>query len=371
MSFFEVSNNYSWGTIKQRIYSSGPDEVMRALAKSGKRDLNDFAALLSPAAKDFLPSMLELSSKLTRKRFGKTMQLYIPMYLSNECQNICTYCGFSYANRISRVTLGASEILSEIQAIKPHGYEHVLIVTGEATKIVGMDYFEKMLPVIKPHFSYISMEVQPLDEDDYRKLIALGVSAVLVYQETYNREAYARHHLKGRKSNFVYRIETPDRLGAVGIHKIGLGVLLGLEDWRVDSWFVGAHLMYLERKYWKTKYSISFPRLRPAVGLEAPVSVMADEELLQLIAAYRIFNEDIELSLSTRESAAFRDSAILSGITSISAGSSTEPGGYSVKKQALKQFEISDERTPAAVADAIRLAGFEPVWKDWDSAFMG
>lgn len=367
MGFYDIFEQYSWDEVKQSIYAKTGADVELALAKP-TRDLEDFKALISPAAMPYLEQMATLSQQLTQKRFGKTLQMYIPLYLSNECQNICTYCGFSLDNPMRRTTLTDEQILNEIAVIKSYGYDHVLLVTGEANKTVGVDYFKNSLQLIRKHFSHISMEVQPLDQQDYEELIPLGLNTVLVYQETYHQEDYKKHHPKGKKSNFQYRIETPDRLGKADIYKIGLGVLIGLEDWRTDSFFTALHLNYLERKYWKTKYSISFPRLRPFSGGLPPKVEMNDRELVQLICAYRIFNEEVELSLSTRESHTFRNNAIKLGITSISAGSKTDPGGYASQEHALEQFEISDERTPAEILSMIRSQGYEAIWKDWDSA---
>jgi len=374
--FTEIFDSYKWGSVKEGIYSKTAADVERALGKA-QRDLEDFKALISPAAGVYLEEMAQLSHRLTQKRFGKVIQLYIPLYLSNECQNICTYCGFSYENKLRRRTLGAGELLREVAAIKEMGYEHVLLVSGEANQTVGVDYFIKALEVVGPHFAQISMEVQPLDEPEYARLIEHGLNTVLVYQETYHREDYKLHHPKGKKSNFGYRLETPDRLGRAGIHKMGLGVLIGLEDWRTDSWFTALHLGYLEKTYWKTKYSLSFPRLRPFSGEQsrgegggqgglAPKIVMSDRELIQLICAYRLLDEEVELSLSTRESPVFRDHAIRLGITSLSAGSRTNPGGYVVDPESLEQFEIHDDRSPAKIAEMIRGQGYEVVWKDWD-----
>ncbi|MCC9137950.1 2-iminoacetate synthase ThiH [Pontibacter silvestris] len=367
MGFNDIFEQHNWDKVKQSIYAKTGADVERALAKP-TRDLEDFKALISPAAMPYLEQMATLSQQLTQKRFGKTLQMYIPLYLSNECQNICTYCGFSLDNPMRRITLNDEQILNEIAVIKSYGYDHVLLVTGEANKTVGVDYFKNALQLIRKHFSHISMEVQPLDQEDYEELMPLGLNTVLVYQETYHQEDYKKHHPKGKKSNFQYRIETPDRLGKAGIHKIGLGVLIGLEDWRTDSFFTALHLNYLEKKYWKTKYSISFPRLRPFSGGLPPKVEMNDRELVQLICAYRIFNEEVELSLSTRESHTFRNNAIKLGITSISAGSKTDPGGYASQEHALEQFEISDERTPAEILSMIRSQGYEAIWKDWDAS---
>ena len=366
--FSSVFERYEWDQVFWNVHSKTAADVERALAKP-RRDLEDFAALISPAAAPYLEQMVRLSQEITLRRFGRTIQLYAPLYLSNECQNICTYCGFSQDNDLERKTLNAAEILREIEALKSMGYEHVLLVTGEANKTVGMDYFRKAFTLIRPHFSQLSLEVQPLEENDYRELATLGLHSVLVYQETYRRETYKIHHPKGRKSNFGYRLETPDRLGRAGVHKIGLGVLVGLEDWRTDSFFNALHLRYLSRAYWRTKYSISFPRLRPHAGGVTPKSVMSDRELVQLMCAYRLLDPDVELSISTRESEHFRNHVIPLGVTTFSAGSKTNPGGYACEPESLEQFEISDERSPGQIAAVIRAAGYEPVWKDWDRGY--
>ncbi|MDJ0366241.1 2-iminoacetate synthase ThiH [Hymenobacter sp. H14-R3] len=367
MSFHPVFEAHPWEAVKASIYAKTSADVARALA-APRRTLEDFKALISPAAAPFLEQMAQLSHQLTRRRFGNTMQLYAPLYLSNECQNICTYCGFSLDNKIARRTLSSVEILAEAAVLTGWGYGHVLLVTGEANQTVGVDYLANALRTLRPHFAHLAMEVQPLDEADYARLILEGLHTVLVYQETYHQDDYKKHHPKGKKSNFHYRLDTPDRLGRAGIHKMGLGVLIGLEDWRTDCFYTALHLDYLERMYWQTRYSLSFPRLRPAEGLLQPKVAMSDRELVQLICAYRLLNEEVELSLSTRETPAFRDQVIRLGITSISAGSKTNPGGYAVAPESLEQFEISDERSPAEVAAMLRRQGYEPVWKDWDAA---
>ena len=365
MGFTEIYKYHDWEQIKAQIYSREAHHVETALNKNGARNLDDLMALLSPAAGPYLEDMARLSHDLTQKRFGKTLQMYIPLYLSNKCSNNCLYCGFRNENRIRRITLTEDQILDEIKIIKSYGFDHVLLVTGESGKSAGIEYFEKVLKLIRPFFSHISMEVQPMNRDEYSRLTKLGLNTVLIYQETYGRN-YAEFHPGGMKSDFYYRLETPDRLGTAGVHKIGLGCLLGLDDWRTDSWFVGLHVNYLEKKYWKTKYSISFPRLRPATGTIEPRVIVSDRDLVQLICAYRIFNENLELSLSTREAEKFRNNAIKFGITSISAGSRTEPGGYSAKTCELEQFEVNDNRSPEQIADMISKQGYEPVWKDWD-----
>jgi 2-iminoacetate synthase len=368
MSFREEFIKYDWDSISRNIESRTALDVERALKKE-RLSLDDFATLISPAALPYLETMAARSQALTKQRFGKTIQMFAPMYLSNECNNICTYCGYSFDNKIKRKTLSDAEILEEVKAVKELGFDHILLVTGEANATVHVNYFLNAIKLIKPHFSNISVEVQPLEKEEYLQLHDAGVYSILVYQETYHQETYKNYHPKGKKSNFNYRLETPDRIGESRIHKIGLGVLLGLEDWRTDSFFCAVHLDYLQKKYWQTKYSISFPRIRPAEGVQLNSHHITDKELLQLICAYRIFNPDVELSLSTRETPRFRDHVIKLGITSMSAGSKTNPGGYAVDPESLEQFEIDDSREPSEFFKVISSQGYEPVFKDWDKAF--
>jgi 2-iminoacetate synthase len=368
MSFKNTFDLYDWDTLEKDIYSFTNADVKAVLRKE-KMDISDFKVLISPAAKPFLEEMAQRSHALTKKRFGNTIQMYIPMYLSNECQNICTYCGFSMTNKIKRKTLSDAEILEEVAHIKELGYDHILLVTGEANRTVGVSYLKHAIELIRSQFSNITIEVQPLDQNEYEELIEAGLYAVLVYQETYHKATYKIHHPKGKKSNFDYRLETADRLGKAGIHKIGIGALFGLEDWRVDSLYTALHLKYLQKTYWKTKYSISFPRLRPHQGDVEPKVEMTDSDLVQLICAYRLLDEDVELSMSTRENEVFRNNIIKLGITSISAESKTNPGGYAVEPESLEQFEISDERSTNEIKEMIQNQGYEVVWKDWDRSY--
>lgn len=369
MSFRQVFDQYNWEQVHDDILSKSEADVIRAL-EAPRRTLEHFKALLSPAASPYLEHMATRSRHLTLRRFGNVIQLFAPLYVSNECQNICTYCGFSMDNFLQRKTLDETELLQEARYLKERGYDHVLLVSGEANKTVNPAYFQAALRLVNPLFSQVSLEIQPLDESDYRMLIDEQLHSVLVYQETYRQDRYKIYHPKGKKSNFYYRLETPDRLGRAGIHKIGLGALLGLEDWRTDSFFTALHLQYLEKTYWATRYSISFPRLRPCAGAGAdaaqPASMITDRELVQLICAYRLLNQEVDLSLSTRESSHFRDHIISLGITSMSAGSKTNPGGYSVAPTSLEQFEIDDSRPPEEVARMLSRKGYQPVWKDWD-----
>lgn len=327
--------------------------------------------LVSPAAALHLEKLAQQSHAATVKRFGKTIQLFVPMYLSNECQNICTYCGFSLGNKVPRKTLTPAELEREVQIIKSHGFEHVLLVTGEDRLYADFNYILNAVRQIRSSFSHVAIEVQPFSQEEYEQLINAGCDAVLVYQETYHKEAYRLYHPKGKKSNFDYRLDTPDRLGHAGIHKIGLGALLGLEDWRTEAFFLALHLHYLQKKYWKTQYSISLPRLRPAEGVNTTSHIISDRDFVQLICALRLFSEETEITLSTREAEGFREKLIPLGITTMSAGAKTNPGGYSQPDGSLEQFEISDERSPEAVAKIISSMGYEAVWKNWDTALTG
>jgi 2-iminoacetate synthase len=292
------------------------------------------------------------------------------MYLTNVCANICTYCGFSAQNRIPRKALDDAEIRAEADVLARHGFEHVLLVTGESSRY-GAAYLQNALQLLRPRFSSFSIEVQPLEEADYVTLAGEGVSSVLVYQETYDPAVYPLHHLKGPKSDLRRRLETPDRLGRAGVKKIGLGALYGLSDWRAESWFVGLHLRHLERHFWRTRYSISFPRLRPHEGQDIAVTPFGERDLVQAVCAFRLFSQEVELSLSTRERAAFRDQAFRLGFTSMSAGSKTNPGGYASASDSLEQFAVDDRRSPEEVAAFLRAHGYEPVWKDWDPTYDG
>jgi 2-iminoacetate synthase len=365
--FSHFVENTDWQAVTQCHQEKTEQDVLRALNKS-KLDVEDFTALISPAAEPYLLEMVAKSERLTLQRFGNTLSLFAPLYLSNTCANECTYCGFSMSNAIKRLTLNEIQVGKEVAAIKSKGFDHILLVTGETNK-VSMPYFERMIPLVKPHFSQLSMEVQPLDASEYKQLQGIGLDGVLVYQETYRRKTYLEHHLRGNKSNFNYRLDAPDRIGQAGIHKIGLGVLLGLEDWRTDSVMMAHHLRHLQKRYWRSRFSVAFPRIRPCEGGIVPKSVISDRQLVQLIAAWRLFDRDLEMSLSTRESPEFRQHAVRMGFTTMSAESKTQPGGYADDSQeALEQFEISDERPVAEIMAMIREQGREVVWKDWDPA---
>jgi 2-iminoacetate synthase len=364
-SFTGLWRRYDFAATAAAIAARTPAEVRRALAKQGRDlQLDDLQALLSPAAAPFLEEMAAQSRRITLARAGRTMQLFAPFYLTNTCVNICTYCGFSAQNKIPRKILNDDEIRADAAVLKRMGIDHVLFVTGETTRI-GRAYFSNAIRILRPLFSSISMEVQPMTTEDYASLAADGLSAVIVFQETYDRAAYEKHHLKGPKADMIRRLETPDRLGRAGLKKIGLGALYGLSDWRAEAWFLGLHLRHLERAYWKTRYSISFPRLRPHAGGDIEVTPFGERDLVQAICALRLWNREVDLTLSTRERPHFRDHAARLGITTMSAGARTNPGGYTSAPDSLEQFAINDERPPAEIAAALRAQGYTPVWKDW------
>ncbi|MFP1870284.1 2-iminoacetate synthase ThiH [Lonsdalea quercina] len=364
--FYRRWQTLDWDDLRFRLNGKTSADVERAL-NAVRPDRDDFMALISPAAAGYLEPLAQRAQHLTRQRFGNTVGFYVPLYLSNLCANDCTYCGFSMSNRIKRKILNDDEIQQECRAIRQLGFDQLLLVAGEHQGKVGMDYFRRVLPQIRPHFSALMMEVQPLATEDYAELKALGLDGVMVYQETYHAPTYARHHLRGRKQDFAWRLGTPDRLGAAGIDKIGLGALIGLSDsWRVDCYMVAEHLLDLQQRHWQSRFSLSFPRLRPCAGGIKPASLMDEAQLMQTICAFRLLAPDVELSLSTRESPFFRDHMVPIAINSVSAFSKTQPGGYADNHPELEQFAPHDARRPEAVADAMTRAGLQPVWKDWD-----
>lgn len=361
----------AWEDWQLAIYSKTDADVTRALA-TPRRSLDDFMALISPAAAPYLEKMAAQAQRLTRRHFGHTMNMFIPLYLSNLCANECTYCGFTMSNKLKRKTLSPDEIEQEALAIRAMGFRQVLLVTGEHETKVGLTYFVAALRQLKAHFDYIMLEVQPLSTDAYRQLRQAGADAVLVYQETYHRRQYGQYHVRGTKQDFDWRLQTSDRLGQAGMQKIGIGALLGLADWRIDSTYTALHAHLLHQHYWRSRCAIAFPRLRPCTGQAAqPVSPISDRELVQLICAHRLLHPFAELSLSTRESPYFRDHVARLGVTSMSAASQTQPGGYQQPDTQLEQFATEDTRSAAQVASALAAQGLEPVWQDWLAGFSG
>jgi 2-iminoacetate synthase len=401
VSFVAEFNSLAPEKLVQRSLAATPAEVRNSLLKT-KLSLNDFACLISPAASEFLGQLSVRSQKLTQQRFGKVVRLFAPLYLSNECINNCAYCGFSRDNPILRVTLSVEEVLQEARALRGQGFRNILLVAGEHPKFVSNGYLHECVAALHEENPSVSLEIGPMETEDYRPLVAAGADGLIVYQETYDRKVYANVHTAGPKKNFDWRLETPERAYAAGFRRLGISALYGLADWRAEAISVAAHADYLLRHCWKAQLTISLPRLRPCAGEFQPLTQISDRELAQLICAFRLMFPDVGLVLSTREPARLRDGLIPLGITLMSAGSHTEPGGYTgagrekvhqtirgkivnlpdVPKlnaegasewsngssHATGQFEVSDSRSPREVANLIHKLGYEPVWKDWDSA---
>lgn len=368
--FSDELNKISWDEVSKEIYAKTDADVRRALQKESC-DVNDFMALISPAAEPYLEQMAFLSRHYTEERFGKTISLFIPLYLTNSCANSCVYCGFHVTNPMPRTILTIEQIEDEFKAIKELGpFENILLVTGENPVKAGVPYLAKALDLAKRYFDNLKIEVMPLKSEEYAELIKHGLNGVICFQETYNRSRYNIYHPRGMKADFEWRLNGFDRMGQAGVHSIGMGVLIGLEDWRTDVMMMAYHLRYLQRKYWRTKYSVNFPRMRPAEnGGFQPNVVMSDKELAQLTFAMRIFDHDVDISFSTRETPYIRDNMATLGVTTMSAESKTEPGGYYTYPDALKQFDVDDARSAKEIFQRLKELGREPVWKDWDSSF--
>ena len=367
--FSEELEKIDWEETTKTIYSKTESDVLRALGKE-HCDVDDFMALISPAAAKYLEPMAQLSKKYTEERFGKTISMFIPLYITNSCTNSCVYCGFHISNPMARTILTPEQIEDEYKAIKKLGpFENLLLVTGENPAKAGVPYLAKVLDIAKKYFSNLKIEVMPLKAEEYAELKEHGLNGVICFQETYNKARYNIYHPRGMKSKFEWRVNGFDRMGQAGVHKIGMGVLIGLEEWRTDVTMMALHLQYLRKHYWKTRYSVNFPRMCPSEGHFQPNVVMTDRELAQLTFAFRIFDHDVDISFSTREKPSFRNHIATLGATSMSAGSKTDPGGYHTYPQSLEQFSVSDERTPAQVEADIRREGYEVVWKDWDKIF--
>ena len=385
-----------WGQAR----NASAAEASAALAK---RDLGltDLAALLSPAAAGQLESLARRAHQLTQQRFGRVIRLFAPLYLSNECINNCRYCGFSRDNPILRVTLSVDEVVREARALAGHGFRNILLVAGEHPKFVSSGYLADCVKALRDAVPSISLEVGPMETDEYRPLAQAGAEGLVVYQETYHREVYqetyeraiyAEMHPSGPKRNFDWRLETPERAHAAGFRRLGIGALYGLGDWRRETLCLAAHAQYLLRHCWKSQLTLSLPRLRPCAGEFEPLTEFDDRALVQTICALRLFLPDVGIVLSTREPARLRDRLIPLGVTMMSAGSHTEPGGYTgaghenlhyTKRGRIQelaedasewaatgQFDIADEREPNAVASTLTRLGYEPVWKDWDAAIL-
>jgi len=396
VSFVSEFNALALPTLVERSLATSVAAARESSARPSLT-LADFAQLISPAAGELLEPMSRRSQMLTRQRFGKTIRLFAPLYLSNECINNCKYCGFSRDNAILRVTLSVDEVMRETRALAAQGFRNILLVAGEHPKFVSNGYLAECVAALHAEIPSVSLEVGPMETEEYRPLVAAGADGLVVYQETYDRAIYDDMHTAGPKKNFDWRLETPERAYSAGFRRLGIGALYGLADWRYEALCVAAHADYLLRNCWKAQITISLPRLRPCAGEFEPLTHISDRELVQLVCAFRLMFPDVGLVLSTREPAKLRDGLFPLGITLISAGSHTEPGGYTGAGKenihqtvrgriveagasewatpttghatnATGQLNIADERSADEVAKLIQRLGYEPVWKDWDTA---
>jgi 2-iminoacetate synthase len=366
-------------------------ETLDNLALRKSELVERFEHLITAKSDQELEAMAQASRSLTFQNFGRTMRLFAPLYLSNECINNCRYCGFSRDNPILRVTLGVEEVVAEARHLARQGFRQILLVAGEHPKFVSGDYLAECVRALAPDFSSISIEVGPMETEDYVPIVEAGAEGLVVYQETYNRGVYAEMHTAGPKRDCNFRLDCAERGYAAGFRRLGIGALIGLSRWQDEVVALAAHLEYLFKHCWQAQITVSLPRLRPAAGGFRPLFSMTDRELAQLVCALRITFPQVGIVLSTREKASLRDALLSLGVTMMSAGSHTEPGGYTRQgsqhlhrtvrgrivapefqdgedQLATGQFEISDERSPAEIAAVLRRRGLEPVWKDWDQA---
>ena len=395
MSFVTEFNSLPLDWLLEQANTTTAKAAQETLIRR-RLSLADFARLISPAAAELLEPMGRRSQRLTRQRFGKTIRLFAPLYVSNECINNCKYCGFSRDNPILRVTLSLDEVLEEARALVREGFRNLLLVAGEHPKFVSQEYLVHCVRALRPEIPSLSLEVGPMEITEYRSLVEAGAEGLVVYQETYDRSLYPQMHTAGPKREFDWRLQTPERAYAAGFRRLGIGALFGLGNWRREAICVAAHAAYLLRHSWKAQLTISLPRLRPCAGEFQPLSHMSDRDLVQLVCAFRLMFPDAGLVLSTREPARLRDGLAPLGITLMSAGSHTEPGGYTGAgrdrlhhtergrivslasgasewapgrgDRATEQFDIADQRSAGEIAELIRGLGYEPIWKDWDGA---
>ncbi|MBI4729387.1 MAG: 2-iminoacetate synthase ThiH [Acidobacteria bacterium] len=368
MSFLDVMERTPVREIAAHSGRASAADVERALSKpAGARDLWDFAALLGPSASERIEDLAAASRRLTERRFGRTVHMYAPLYLSNDCLSTCSYCGFARTLPVARQTLPVERAGAEGRLLAEQGFRHLLLLTGEHQKLTGVDFLVEHVRALSQVVPQISLEVQVWSEEQYRALREAGCDGVVIYQETYDRGSYRRFHIAGKKRRYEWRIEGPERAARAGIRRIGIGALLGLhEPWREEAVAVAAHAQHLTKVAWRQELTVSVPRLRPSASGYSPEHPVTDRELVQLICALRLLLPDVGLVLSTREEAELRDRLVPLGITHTSAGSHTEPGGYGEPDAAGRQFEVADGRSVAEVVAAIRAMGYEAVWKDWD-----
>lgn len=329
--------------------------------------VDNFKALLSPAALPFLEEIAQKAQKETRKHFGNSVAIFTPLYIANYCENYCVYCGFNCHNKIKRAQLNAEEIEKEMQAIAETGLEEVLILTGESPNKSSVEYIGEACKIAKKYFKLIGLEVYPMDSKDYAYLHECGADFVTVFQETYNSDKYKTLHLGGRKRIFPYRLNAQERAIMGGMRGVGFAALLGLDDFRKDALATGMHAYLLQKKYPHAEIAFSCPRLRPIINNDKinPKDVH-EPQLLQIICAYRIFMPFASITISTRECERFRDNIIQIAATKISAGVNVGIGGHSQEEEkGDEQFEISDGRSVDEIYQMIEDNGMQPVMTDY------
>jgi len=365
--FLDTLKDWPSERVHELIYSRTEDHVRAALATSGHYAPEQIAALLSPAAEPHLEALAQLSSHWTRQRFGNAIQFFAPLYVSNYCCNGCLYCGFNQAtSQTVRRALTMEEAEAEAHCLAKQGFGHLLLVSGEDLKHVPPAWLAELATRIRPHFASVQIEIYALSKLDYELLIRHGIDGMTMFQESYNRKVYAHFHPTGPKRDYENRIDAFERAAQSGMTFMGLGALLGLNDWREEGFYLALHAAYIQKKYWRASVAFSFPRIRPAMGCMTPPYPVSDANLVQLMCALRVQIPDATLTLSTRELPGFREQLVRIAVNKMSAGAKTTPGGYRQKTDAEAQFEVADPRSLPEVAAAIKSLGFDPVMKDWD-----
>ncbi len=369
LSFYNILQKHYTEDLYERFLDVRDYQVRLALemaATERRLEAQHILALLSPAARPFLDEMARLAQDITWRHFGRTVQLFTPLYLSNYCTNQCIYCGFNSLNTIKRSRLSMEEIRTEAETIAQSGLRHILLLTGEAPKIANFDYIHKAVSTIADLFSGIGIEVFAMNEDEYCSLAEAGVDTMTLFQETYNEKLFPSLHPSGPKSDFLHRLDAPERAAKAGIFTINIGSLLGLDTWQTDVFASILHADYLLKHYPSTEIAFSIPRIRPHAGLAHPVQIVSDIDLVHIILAMRLAVPKAGITLSSRERADFRDKLIPLGITRVSAGVRTSVGGHSTKDESLhKQFEIADNRTVEEMYKAIKQQNYHPIFKHW------
>lgn len=367
MSYYDVYLK-SKNTATEDFFSQTLPRDIEAAIEAEQLNEQQFLALLSPQAQNYLETMAQKAHNLTLQHFGKTIQLYTPMYLSNYCQNQCAYCGFNAQNNIPRKKLSLEETEKEAKFISATGLKHILILTGESTQQTPLDYIKNCVGILKKYFSSISIEIYALTEKEYGELIQAGVDGLTLYQETYDEETYSQVHQAGPKKDFCFRLDAPERAAKNGIRSINIGVLLGLSDWRKEIFLMGLHAKYLQDNFPEVETGASIPRLRPHAGNFKIPNIVTEKNIAQIIVALRIFLPRLGITLSTREAPKLRENLLPLGITRMSAGSCTQVGGRTIEPHEelnLPQFEISDTRNVEEIKTMLTVKGYQPVLKDW------